>query len=136
MAQRVVKIGMMSFAHMHAASYAHSIVTRTDTEMVGIADHDPARAQAMAQRFETRAFPSYEALLAAPGLEAVVIASENVRHRALAEMAAEAGKHVLCEKPLATSLADGEAMIAACRQAGVQLMTAFPCRYSPVMQRM
>jgi predicted dehydrogenase len=136
MAQRVVKIGMMSFAHMHAASYAHSIVTRSDTEMVGIADHDPARAQAMAQRFGTQSFESYEALLTAPGLEAVVIASENARHRALAEMAAAAGKHVLCEKPLATSVSDGEAMIAACRQAGVQLMTAFPCRYSPVMQRM
>src|SRR5579862_5112717 len=131
-----VKIGMMSFAHMHAASYAHSIVTRPDTEMVGIADHDPARAREMAKHFGTQAFESYEALLAAPGLQAVVICSENVRHRALAEMAAGAGKHILCEKPLATSIADGEAMIAACRKAGVQLMTAFPCRYSPVMQRL
>jgi predicted dehydrogenase len=136
MAQRTVRIGMMSFAHMHAGSYAHSIGTRSDTEMVGIADHDPARAQRMAQQFGTRAFESYEALLAEPGLDAVVVCSENVRHRALVEMAASAGKHVLCEKPLATSIADGEAMIAACKQAGVQLMTAFPCRYSPIMQRM
>jgi predicted dehydrogenase len=136
MAQRKVKIGMMSFAHMHAASYAHSIVTREDTEMVGIADHDPARAQRMAQQFGTQAFESYEALLAAPDLDAVVVCSENVRHRALTEMAAGAGKHVLCEKPLATSVADGEAMIAACKRAGVQLMTAFPTRYSPIMQRL
>ena len=136
MAQRRVKIGMMSFAHLHAASYAHSIVTRPDTEMVGIADHDPARTERMAQQFGTRAFESYEALLAEPGLDAVVVCSENVRHRALVEMAASAGKHVLCEKPLATSIADGEAMIAACKRAGVQLMTAFPCRYSPIMQRM
>lgn len=136
MAERPVRIGMMSFAHMHAASYAHSIVTRPDTEMVGIADHDPTRAQAMARQFGTKAFESYEALLAAPGLEAVVVCSENARHRALAEMAAQAGKHVLCEKPLATNVEDGQAMIASCKQAGVQLMTAFPCRYSPVMQRM
>lgn len=136
MAERPVKIGMMSFAHLHAGSYASCIVSRPDTEMVGIADHDPGRAQQMAQHFGTQAFESYEALLAAPGLEAVVICSENARHRALAEMAAQAGKHVLCEKPLATSVADGEAMIAACKRAGVQLMTAFPCRYSPVMQRM
>ncbi len=81
MAERRVKIGMMSFAHMHAGSYAHSIVTRPDTEMVGIADHDPVRAERMAQRFGTRAFESYEALLAAPELEAVVVCSENVRHR-------------------------------------------------------
>lgn len=136
MAERVVKIGMMSFAHMHAGSYAHSVVSRPDTEMVGIADHDPARAQEMARRFGTRAFESYEALLETPDLDAVVICSENARHRALTEMAAQAGKHVLCEKPLATSVADGEAMIAACKSAGVQLMTAFPCRYSPVMKRM
>jgi predicted dehydrogenase len=136
MAQRPVKIGMMSFAHMHAASYAHSIVTRPDTEMVGIADHDPHRAKAMAEAFGTKAFESYEALLSEPGLEAVVIASENVKHRELTELAASAGKHILCEKPIATTIEDGEAMIAACKNAGVQLMTAFPCRYSAVMQRL
>ncbi len=133
---RKLKIGMMSFAHMHAYSYAHSIVSRPDTELVGIADHDLNRAGNMAKTFETRAFESYEALLAHPGLEAVVIASENVKHRELAEMAAHAGKHILCEKPLATSIEDAEAMIAVCKTAGVQLMTAFPCRYSPVVQRM
>lgn len=136
MGQPVVKIGMMSFAHMHATSYANSIVSRPDTEMVGIADEAPERAAQMAQRYGTRAFESYEALLTEPGLDAVVVCCENVKHRALVEMAARAGKHVLCEKPLATTIADGEAMIAACRSAGVQLMTAFPCRYSPVMQRM
>ncbi len=131
-----VKIGMMSFAHMHAGSYAHSISAREDTELVGIADHDPDRTKAMAAQFNTRAFESYEALLSEPGLQAVVVCCENVRHRELVELAAAAGKHVLCEKPLATTIADGEAMIAACKSAGVQLMTAFPCRYSPVMQRM
>ncbi len=136
MRARAIRFGMMSFAHMHAGSYAQSILANAETEMVGIADHDPARAREMASRLETRAFASYEALLAEPGLDAVVICSENSRHRELTEMAAAAGKHVLCEKPLATSVADGEAMIAACRAAGVQLMTAFPCRYSPVMQRL
>jgi predicted dehydrogenase len=136
MAARKVKIGMLSFAHLHAMSYAHSLTTRPDTELVGIADHDPNRAKEMAQRYGTQAFESYEALLAAPGLEAVVICSENVRHRALTELAAQAGKHILCEKPLATSITDGEAMIAACKNAGVQLMTAFPTRWSPVMQRL
>lgn len=131
-----VRIGMMSFAHMHAGSYAQSIASRPDTELVGIADHDDERTAAMAQRFGTQAFSSYDALLAEPGLQAVVVCSENVKHRELVEMAAAAGKHILCEKPLATTVADGEAMIAACKRAGVQLMTAFPCRYSPVMQRM
>ena len=136
MAQRKVRLGMMSFAHMHAGSYAHSIAAREDTELVGIADEVPERARQMAKRYETRAFETYEALLSEADIDAVVVCSENVKHRSLVEMAARAGKHVLCEKPLATSIEDGTAMIAACREAGVQLMTAFPCRYSPVMQRM
>ncbi len=136
MAQRVVNIGMMSFAHMHAGSYAHSIVSRSDVKLVGIADHDQSRAETMARQYETVAFENYQALLDAPGMDAVVICPENRRHRELTEMAAKAGKHVLCEKPLATTTADAEAMIAACKNAGVQLMTAFPCRYAPVMQRL
>ena len=131
-----VKIGMMSFAHMHAASYAQCIVNREDTEMIGIADSNSGRAKQMATAFETKAFESYEALLSEPGLDAVVIACENVHHRELTELAAKAGKQILCEKPLATLVADAEAMISICKSAGVQLMTAFPCRYSPVVQRM
>jgi predicted dehydrogenase len=74
-------------------------------------------------------FDSYEALLAA-GPEAVVVCSENVRHRAQVELAAAAGAHVLCEKPLATTPADARAMVEACARAGVVLMTAFPMRYN------
>ncbi|HEV2472288.1 MAG TPA: Gfo/Idh/MocA family oxidoreductase, partial [Chthonomonadales bacterium] len=133
---RKVRIGMMSFAHMHAASYAHCIAGRKDTELAGVADHDPKRAARMAAQFGTIAFAGYEELLAQPEMDAVVVCPENVKHRELTEMAAAAGKHVLCEKPLATTLADGQAMIDACRSAGVQLMTAFPCRYSPVAMRL
>ncbi|MCS6776161.1 MAG: Gfo/Idh/MocA family oxidoreductase [Chloroherpetonaceae bacterium] len=136
MAQHRVKIGMMSFAHLHALSYAQVLTQRADTLLVGVADHDLERAQQMGQKYGAPVFASYEALLASPEVEAVVICSENARHRALTEMAAQAGKHVLCEKPLATSVEDGEAMIAACQRAGVQLMTAFPCRFSPVFQRL
>ncbi len=130
-----VRIGIMSMAHMHAYSYAGAINRIGDAELVGIADHDPARAAESAGQFKTRAYAGYEELLGA-GLDAVVIGSENVRHRELCEMAASAGKHVLCEKPLATTVEDGEAMIAACDRAGVMLMTAFPCRFSPAMSRL
>jgi 1,5-anhydro-D-fructose reductase (1,5-anhydro-D-mannitol-forming) len=51
-------------------------------------------------------------------------------------MAAAAGKHILCEKPLMTRLEDGKAMLAAAQGAGVHLFTAFPCRFSPVFQQM
>lgn len=130
-----VKIGMMSFAHLHANSYASCVNQLPDAELVGIADDDGERARAMAACFHTRAFGGYSDLLASD-IEAVIIASENARHRELTEMAAATGKHVLSEKPLATTAADGLAMISACRKAGVFLMTAFPCRFSPAMQRL
>ncbi|WP_307680219.1 Gfo/Idh/MocA family protein [Streptomyces sp. V4I2] len=63
--------------------------------------------------------------------DAVVVTSENARHRHLVERAAAAGAHVLCEKPLATTEADARAMIDACARAGVGLMTAYPVRFSP-----
>jgi predicted dehydrogenase len=84
----------------------------------------------MAASVGTRIFPTYEALLDERP-DGVVVASENSRHRMLVEMAAKAGVHVLCEKPLATTVADAEAIIAVCKKAGVMLMTAFPMRFSP-----
>jgi predicted dehydrogenase len=57
----------------------------------------------------------------------------NSEHRHLAELAAAARVHVLCEKPLATSVEDARAMVTACDAAGVRLMTAFPMRFSPVL---
>jgi predicted dehydrogenase len=72
----------------------------------------------------------------ASDVQAVIICSENAKHAPLAQMAAAAGKHILCEKPLMTHLEDGKAMLAAAQGAGVHLFTAFPCRFSPVFQQM
>ena len=133
---QVLRTGIFSFAHMHAASYADALVAHPDAVLVGIADPDAARGQAMAQKFGTAYFSS-EAALLDQKLDGVVVTSENVYHRRLVEMAAGAGvRTILCEKPLATTLADGHAMIAACAAAGARLATAFPCRYSPAFQRL
>ncbi len=85
----IVRIGITSMAHMHAYSYASAIKSMPDAELVGIADHDLQRAHEAARQFETRPFPSYEALLE-QDIHAVVIGSDNVRHRALCELAADA----------------------------------------------
>jgi predicted dehydrogenase len=62
--------------------------------------------------------------------DGVVVCSENNKHRPLVEMAAQAGVHILSEKPLATNLEDACAMMDACQSVGVILMTAFPMRFS------
>src|SRR5258708_28518613 len=99
--------------------------------MLGIADDNAERSQDCSSRFNARRFPDYAALLKeAP--DGVIICSENSRHRELVEMALSAGvKYILCEKPLATSLEDARAILAAVDAARARLMTAFPVRFSP-----
>jgi predicted dehydrogenase len=128
----LVRIGMMSFAHIHAQSYADCVSRIEGAELVGISDDNSERGKAMAVRFDTRFFGDYEALLE-QDMDAVIVCSENVRHKDLVVRAAQAGKHVLCEKPLATTIKDGREMIEACRAQGVKLQTALPCRFSPAM---
>lgn len=125
-----MRIGMMSAAHVHADSYVHCVRAIPGAELAGVADNDKARGKAFAEQHGAPWFDSYAALLAEKP-NGIIICSENVRHRELTEMAAAAGAHVMCEKPLATTLADGRAMLKACEEADVCLMTAFPMRFSP-----
>jgi predicted dehydrogenase len=96
--------------------------------LAGLWDDDPTRGQQKAEEHGTAFEANLDRLLAA--CDAVVICSENVRHRELAVKAAGAGRHVLCEKPLATTTADARAMVEACEKADVLLGTAFPVRQS------
>ncbi len=128
-----LKVGILSFAHMHAYSYARSLKARPDARLVGIWDADAERGNQVATQFGTSFYAGTPALLQA--VDAVIICSENLYHAPLAIEAARAGKHILCEKPLATTVADAQAMIAAARESGVQLMTAFPVRFAPAVQR-
>jgi predicted dehydrogenase len=129
-----MKIGIMSFAHLHAEAYIQNIRAIPGVQMIGIADENMERGQRFAQQFGTKLFSSYAALLGEQP-DGVIVCSENTRHRALVELAAQHGVHVLCEKPLATTLEDAQAMIEACHAAGIVLMTAFPMRFSaPLLQ--
>jgi xylose dehydrogenase (NAD/NADP) len=78
-----------------------------------------------------RAYRAYAALLADPDVEAVYIPLPNSLHREWVERAAAAGKHVLCEKPLAPTAGDARAMAAACAAAGVRLLEAYMTPFHP-----
>lgn len=124
-----MRIGLMSFAHLHAEAYVQNLKALPEVEVIGLADDDAEQGRYHAAQHGLRWFDSYAALLAEKP-DGVVICSENARHKPLALLAAEAGAHILSEKPLATSLADGQTMLERCQQAGVSLMTAFPMRFS------
>jgi predicted dehydrogenase len=129
------KIGLISFAHMHAWSYARHLRDHVDVEVTAIADDDEARGASACEKLRVpELFVEYLDLLNEP-IDAVVICSENVHHARHAIHAAEAGKHVLCEKPLATTSDDAARMVEAARGHGVRLMTAFPCRFHPAARR-
>ncbi len=125
----MIRIGIMSFAHLHGEAYVNNVRTVPGAELVGVADDDRARGEHIATMLGVRLWPTYEDLLAQK-LDGVIVCSENTRHRECVQMAARAGIHVLCEKPLATTLADAEAILEVCAHAGVDLMVAFPMRFS------
>lgn len=130
-----MKVGLMSFAHVHAASYASLLRATPGIELVATdPDHHRRPGEtggaSMAESLGVPYVADYEALLAQRP-EAVIICGENNEHRRLTELAAAAGAHVLCEKPIATTLLDAYAMTAACTAAGVQLMIAHPVRFAP-----
>jgi predicted dehydrogenase len=97
---------------------------------IGSRDGDRARETAAALGIP-RAYDSYEALLADPEVDAVHVPLPNHLHPEWTIAAARAGKHVLCEKPLAMTAADAERMIEVCEAEGVRLMEAFMYRHHP-----
>lgn len=123
-----MRVGILSFAHVHAEGYVGNLRAARGVELVGFGDDDAARGARFAEAYGLRHLGDRDALLA-EGLDAVLVCSENARHREDVEACARMGVHVLCEKPIATSLADAEAMRSACEAAGVTFMTAFPMRF-------
>src|SRR5271154_5237284 len=131
---KMVKVGILSFAHMHAYSYAHSLKQLFNVSLVGVADDNVKRGQAAAKQFKTKFFKKCVDLV--KEVDAVIITSENVWHKDLTILSANAGKHVLCEKPISISVADAQTMIDVCKKNKVKLQTAFPCRFAPAIKRM
>ena len=76
-------------------------------------------------------YENFDSIASNKSVDAVYVALPNGMHAEYTIRAAKAGKHVLCEKPMATSVGDCEAMIAACKTAGVKLMIAYRCHYEP-----
>jgi predicted dehydrogenase len=134
MSDDVVKIGLISSAHMHALGYAGTLAEREDARLAYVWDEDMKRARMLADRFGCEVFESLEILLAQKP-QAVIVCSENSNHYRHVLAALAAGCDVLCEKPLATSVEHCDEMIAAANAMGRILATSLPCRVSPVWKR-
>lgn len=120
-----------------ARIFAGAVQVSASGRLVAVGSRDAARAEAFAREFGAdRAHGSYEALIDDPGVQFVYIATPHPTHVALAVAGAEAGKQVLCEKPLAVNAATASVVIEAARRAGIFLMEGFAFRCHPQTQRL
>lgn len=117
---------------------AYATAGRSRLAAVVSDDRDKAVQSALAyglSEADAYSYDTFEDLAGRDDVQAVYIVLPNALHREYAERAARIGKHVLCEKPLAGNVEDAEAIVRACRDAGVRLMTAYRCQYTPVHWR-
>jgi predicted dehydrogenase len=129
---RRLRWGVLSTARIGRTKVIPGIQRGERSEVVAIASRDAAAARRVAGELGIpTAHGSYEALLADPDVEAVYLPLPNHLHKPWTIAAARAGKHVLCEKPLALTARDAEEMIDACDREGVRLMEAFMYRHHP-----
>jgi predicted dehydrogenase len=110
---------------------AQSIRSNPATELIGVADPAVASAEAAVRGSPARALADWRAVLDLPGLEAVIVSSPIQFHEEAVVAALQAGKHVLCEKPLANTVEACRRMVEASRSSGKTLATGFNHRYYP-----
>ncbi len=120
-------VGTAAIANAHAAACN----ANPQIEIVGLAETRQGAAERFSERhnIEAQIFSDYRDLLAMDGLDALIICTPNDVHAPIAIATAEAGKHVLCEKPMATSIEDAKAMVNAAEKAGVRGMMGYTKRF-------
>ncbi len=127
--------GILSTADIGRTKVVPAIQRAPRTEVVAVGSRDVERARAYAAELKIpTVHDSYEALLTDPQVDAVYVPLPNSLHAEWTMAAARAGKHVLCEKPLAMNAAEAARMVATCEQEGVLLVEAFMYRLHPSWQ--
>lgn len=136
MSQNPIRIGVLGAARIAPMALVWPAAKVAEVTVIAVAARDQARAQKFATKHKIqRVLPSYDALIAEPEIDAIYNPLPNSHHCDWTIRALQAGKHVLCEKPLAANAAEAEKMAAAASASGRVLMEAFHWRYHPLAQR-
>jgi predicted dehydrogenase len=131
--RKAIRFGIASFAHMHAFSYLNCLKWLPGADITAVAEENAALIPSVKQ-LVTKFYRSYEELVKDPNVDCILITTENAFHKKVAVMALENGKDVIVEKPMATTLNDADAMIAAAKKTGKKLIQCYPCRYHPTVK--
>ena len=135
MPQDVVRYGLLSTAQIGLNAHLPASYDSKNSEIVSVSSRTAAKAEAAAKKHNIdRWYGSYEEQLADPNMDAVVNSLPNGMHAEWTIKAAEAGKHILCEKPLAVSAEECQRMIDAANANNVVLVEAFTHRWNPHMR--
>ena len=131
----IVGLGRISLDHFMPATRQSNL-----SEVTGLVSGHPEKARENAAKYNVPAgsiytYENFDEIRNNPNIDAVYIALPNSMHAEYTIRAAKAGKHVLCEKPMATSVSDAKAMIAACSAANRKLMIAYRCQLEPTNLR-
>ena len=127
--------GIVGLGRIADTEIAPAIAAAPNSTLAGVVSRTAAKARDFAARHgAAAAYSDYSALLEDPSVDAVYIATPNALHADQVVAAAEAGKRVLCDKPLATTVADAERAVAACAAAGVRLGITFQTRHHEGMR--
>jgi predicted dehydrogenase len=124
----IIGTGIVAGLHLDAVD------ALPDVSLVAVCDVDAARAAEAAKRFGATAWQDYREMLTTERLDGVIITSPHALHTEMALAAAKAGVAILLEKPMTTTLADADAIIAACARAGVVLAIGHVLRFDPTTQ--
>lgn len=130
MSERKIGFGLIG-AGLWGQAHAEVYATHPKAKLIAVCDLDIHKAKSLAQKYGVKAYDKVEQLLAESGVEAVGIATPDFAHRDPVVAAANAGKHILLEKPLATTGEDIEIITEAVQKNGVRLMVDFHARWNP-----
>ncbi len=134
--ETAVRWGVIGLGGIVVQQIAPAIVNSLHSKLVACVGSTPDKTRAFAQRFGVPGcYASIEELAAANEVDAIFIATPNADHHRMVLEAARAGKHILCEKPLALVVEHGREMVDVCRVAGVILRTAFQIRLEAILVR-
>lgn len=128
----MLRFGILGCARICRRDMIPALQNAPGIELAAIASRRQGEAAKWAAEYAIpRSYESYEAILADPAIDAVYLPLANEQHKPWVLAAAAAGKHLLCEKPLALDAEETEEMASGCRRAGVMLMEAFMWRHHP-----
>jgi predicted dehydrogenase len=127
----MLRIAMLSFAHVHADGYARHVANHAEAEITCIWDDDKSRGQAAAQKFQVPFVSDLDETLSRTDVDAVVVNAETAKHKEVLLAAVRHNKHIFTEKALTLTIADADEVVQAVNASSIKFMISFPSRTRP-----